>query len=123
LGQELRGGVLVFCPSYAVMEGYVAHWKQTGLFDRLRNVVGSVIVEPKGTVAKLAPPSGGEGEDDSAKKTGGKAQPQGFMAGNSFKKGGETGGGEEDVAVQGVLGDFEAAMRRHGGCLLLAVCR
>ncbi|KAJ1402048.1 hypothetical protein B484DRAFT_405534, partial [Ochromonadaceae sp. CCMP2298] len=45
----VKGGVLVFFPSYAVMERIITRWKESGLFDKLRNHVGKVLVEPRGS--------------------------------------------------------------------------
>jgi regulator of telomere elongation helicase 1 len=47
-GRELRGGVLVFFPSYAAMTNVVDSWIETGMYDRLRARVGAIIAEPKG---------------------------------------------------------------------------
>jgi hypothetical protein len=45
----VRGGVLIFFPSYAVMEAASARWKETGVYERLRGAVGSVLMEPRGS--------------------------------------------------------------------------
>ena len=48
-GSELKGGILVFFPSYGVMNNCVDRWKETGMLDKLSNVGGAVVVEPKGS--------------------------------------------------------------------------
>lgn len=125
LGDELRGGVLVFFPSYSLMDSFVAHWRASGLYDRLRNLVGAIIVEPKGSAKENRAPTAEEA--DSAASGAGTNKPlTGFMAANTYKKKvSELGAGAdvEDPTVRGVLGEFEAAMRRFGGCVLMAVCR
>ncbi len=124
-GAQLKGGVLVFFPSYSLMDAFVAHWRASGLYDRLRNLVGAVIVEPRGSGKDNS--KGGPPDDPTAKAPGPpKSTTTNFMASTTVrKKSAETGsGGEvEDAAVQGVLGEFEAAMKSFGGCVLMAVCR
>ena len=57
-GKELRGGILVFFPSYGVMEKSISRWKQTGCYDRLEHVGGSIVVEPKGSASSSASTGG-----------------------------------------------------------------
>ena len=60
-GPDLSGGVLVFFPSYGVMESAVERWNKTGMMDRLRTIGGGVIVEPRssaGTPAATASNAG-----------------------------------------------------------------
>ena len=49
MGSELKGGILVFFPSYNIMDNCVDRWKETGLLDKLSTVGGAVVVEPKGS--------------------------------------------------------------------------
>ena len=132
VGPELRGGVLLFFPSYTAMEAAVQHWTSTGLLERLKRVMGSVVMEPRGGEAsqkKGTANSSGSGWGRRPYGRGeGTVQPTaGFAtttsAGHSSvtKSVGEEG--DEDRVVSGVVAEFESAIRTFGKCLLMAVCR
>lgn len=130
---RVRGGVLIFFPSYAVMENVAARWKETGVHDKLRNSVGAVLMEPKG--AGISNAGGAAGPSTAAKRSNG-----GFhsgrdhhpaVEGNFMLNGGvtrkpkvlddEDGEGGEEFRT--IVGQFEHAIKVNGGCVLLAVCR
>jgi hypothetical protein len=116
----VRGGVLIFFPSYAVMEAASARWKETGVYERLRGAVGSVLMEPRG--------SGNTNIGDN--KT---YQYKNGPSGNFMTSGGVTAKAkslpdDEDDEQGGaefrtIVGQFEHAIKTYGGCVLLAVCR
>lgn len=43
----VKGGILVFFASYAVMGDIINRWKETNLLDKLRSLVGKVLIEPR----------------------------------------------------------------------------
>lgn len=45
---QLTGGILVFFPSYQMMEQSINRWKTTDVYNRLIAVGGGVVIEPKG---------------------------------------------------------------------------
>jgi hypothetical protein len=117
----VRGGVLVFFPSYAVMESAVARWKETGVYERLRAAVGSVLMEPRG--------SGNTNIGDN-KAYQSKTGPRGnFMTsgGGVVAKAKSLPDDEDDeqggAEFRTIVGQFEHAIKTYGGCVLLAVCR
>lgn len=116
-GDALDGGILVFFPSYSVMEKNVMRWKSTQLYNQLVALVGAVIVEPKG--------SNNDRNNNNSHKTPGKST--NFVTTNfkpkSIATDIETSASASDDLLSGVLGEFNTAMRVHKGCLLFAVCR
>ena len=136
---RVRGGVLIFFPSYAVMESVAARWKETGVHDKLRNSVGSVLMEPKGAgISTSAGPSSGSNNGGGDKYKAGKSgfhggrdnayQPASegnFMLGNvqKSKSLNDDDDGENSEAFRTIVGQFEHAIKVSGGCVLLAVCR
>lgn len=142
---RVRGGVLIFFPSYAVMESVAARWKVTGVHDKLRNSVGSVLMEPKGAgISTSAGPSSGSNNSGSSNNGGGdkyKAGRSGFHGGRDTAYGPASEGnfmlgnvqkskslnddddGENSEAFRTIVGQFEHAIKVSGGCVLLAVCR
>lgn len=135
---RVRGGVLIFFPSYAVMENVAARWRETGVHDKLRNSVGSVLMEPKGAgISTSAGPNSNNnsgGNHSTAGKSGfhggrggayAPASEGNFMLGNvkKSKSINEDDDGENSEAFRTIVGQFEHAIKVSGGCVLLAVCR
>lgn len=129
---RVRGGVLIFFPSYAVMENVAARWKETGVHDKLRNSVGAVLMEPKG--AGISNAGGAPGSSGAKKSNGGfhsGRDQHPAVEGNFMLNGGvtrkpkvlddEDGEGGEEFRT--IVGQFEHAIKVNGGCVLLAVCR
>jgi hypothetical protein len=123
-GPELKGGILVFFPSYTSMESLVKRWKETSLFQKLKIAGGDVVIEPKGNtngginnrVAALTSANdtnkGGGGFGDDIKKTKVLDNDNSNSNGNSDEK-----------MLAGVVTEFEAALKSKNRCLLFAVCR
>ena len=128
-GPKLDGGVLVFFVSYGVMSNVEARWRHTGLWDTLVHLGGSVIVEPsaadgksktKANDVKRKPNASLPGKrlDSPLRKGGGMSKTMGSNAST-----GEMNAEEEDDGVKSFMQQFEIAVKTHGRCLLLAVCR
>jgi hypothetical protein len=109
-----KGGILVFFPSYAQMDGAIERWKFTATYDKLKLVVGYIVVEPRGSAA----------QSQQKRQQNSKEQKQtdksGFMSDNSY---GKQVDDAEDEGFGGIISEFENAVSSVGGCLLLAVCR
>lgn len=141
----VRGGVLIFFPSYAVMENTCARWKEIGVFDKLRGIVGSVLMEARGsggapgadadgaknhnkTYSRDSSGNGGytgNGDFGTGQRSGGAAT--NFMLSGAPPKKAKSLGGEADdegsEAFRTIVGQFEHAIKTYGGCVLMAVCR
>jgi hypothetical protein len=149
-GPELKGGILVFFPSYGVMESCVARWQQTGLLDALRNSGGAVVVEPKGNspspAASVNSSKSSKGKYDSGKSRADRWSDSPIKKNGAFDSGSNSFSfvtsstraqpvSEEvstDAAVEdritdavlgGVISEFDAALKERGRCVLMAVCR
>lgn len=131
---RVRGGVLIFFPSYAVMENVCARWKETGVYDKLRGAVGSVLMEPKGAGISTVGGNSGNTSGDVRQKTYSShsnyrssepvSEPSFMMSGVTRKA--KTVGEEEEEGSEEfrtIVGQFEHAIKTYGGCVLLAVCR
>lgn len=147
-GPELDGGILVFFPSYGVMDTCVDRWRETGLLEKLRNVGGAVVVEPKGsgtgasasagTAAATAAAAKNKNQgfkkvdrwsDNSSGDTIG-SKGFGITSSNVNAKAAQRGVGDDDdegaggaPGLGGVIREFEATLASRGRCVLLAVCR
>lgn len=137
----VRGGVLIFFPSYAVMENTCARWKEIGVFDKLRAIVGSVLMETRGSGG--APGAGADGAKSynrtySANSSGSGGYnysnnsngsgPANFMMGGTVPKkakslAADDDGDEGSEEFRTIVGQFEHAIKTYGGCVLMAVCR
>ena len=150
-GAELKGGILVFFPSYGVMNNCVDRWKETGMLDKLSNVGGAVVVEPKGN--GLGTGTGtGTGTGVNRKEKGGSRRGDRWndssssSSSSSNSNNSDTGGfqfstassrnivksvddddaddnGIASAALGGIIREFEATLASRGRCVLLAVCR
>lgn len=109
---ELTGGVLVFFPSYGVMDSAINRWKETGLFNRLIVAGGNIVIEPAGSGGSM------RGKPKQLKLTG---------TDNVVEKHHDTIDAidelEENDVLKGIVGQFEAALKRSRRCILFAVCR
>lgn len=113
-GPELKGGVLVFFPSYGALESCRKHWVDSGLWARLKAVMGNVVVESKG----------GGGNVLSANKVGGayNARSSGSVEKDDYFGGG--GAKPDENTPESAIVEFENAIQASGGkCVLMAVCR
>jgi hypothetical protein len=110
-GPELKGGVLVFFPSYGVLEGLKKRWTETGLWEKLRSVMGSIVVETK---------SGSVAGTDRANHFGGARAES--ASGSKAKA--DVDVASSDSVAESAMAAFESAINSSGGkCVLLAVCR
>ena len=146
-GAELKGGILVFFPSYGVMNNCVDRWKETGMLDKLSNVGGAVVVEPKGNGLGTGT---GTGTGVNGKEKGGSRRGDRWndssSSSSSNSNNSDTGGfqfstassrnivksvddddaddnGIASAALGGIIREFEATLASRGRCVLLAVCR
>ena len=145
-GAELKGGILVFFPSYGIMESCVTRWNESGLMSKLRDIGGAVVVEPKGSDN-----SGKSGERASfsngmsvnavqrndrwsdrptAPTTGNNDHKISFVGASSHTTKSakhlddDEGNRTDDLAVLGgIVRDFETTLKSRGRCILMAVCR
>ena len=130
-GPELKGGILVFFPSYGVMNNCVDRWKETGMLDKLGNVGGSVVVEPKGSnagpaSARAKPQVVKKGDRWSDSSGGEVTGPKGFGFTSSAAPKAAAIDEDDDgsgAVLGGVIKEFEATLSSRGRCVLLAVCR
>lgn len=105
-GRPLRGGILIFFPSYGVMDNAIERWKATGVYEKIKSIYGALLVEPKaGTID----------QDKSFIESGSS------KVSNKNIVSTEDSGGE--YSYNDVVGKFEHAIGRYGGCVLMAVCR
>ena len=124
----LRGGVLMFFPTYSVlirynmlasfclldfilkvMDSTATRWKECGIFAQLKELLGDIVIE------------GRAGSFNSSQSTAG-----GFnRAASKVDVTDEIGGEDANFApiIEGTIAQFEKALETHGKCLLLAVCR
>ncbi len=110
-GPELKGGVLIFVPSYGVLESLKSRWVETGLWEKLRSVMGTIVVESKQNSALL----------NSENKI-----PYSKKATVSFSGGNEADNSVSaaNTAVENSIALFDSAIKGSGGrAILLAVCR
>jgi hypothetical protein len=123
---RLDGGVLVFFPSYGMMESACVRWKESGLWDQLCRVMGKVVTET--TTKKSSWTDNAKGSKNyqsynrNEKWTSGANQRQNDWSTSSSKQVRNEDTKNADI-VAGVVQEFEGALATHGRCLLLAVCR
>jgi hypothetical protein len=140
-GPELDGGILVFFPSYGVMDSCVERWRETGLLERLKNVGGAVVIEPKGSgtgavagagAARIKSQGYKKSDRWSDSSTGATVGSKGFgiVSSNVNSKATQKGVVDEEdegagggAGLGGVIKEFEATLASRGRCVLLAVCR
>lgn len=116
-GPSLSGGILVFFVSYDVMEGMLARWKQTKLYDALERMGGSIIVEPKGV---------GLGHNASSKsQTTAQKKPKQQDMFSIVSKSTSTDQGNPEAAeeneVNSIISLFNSKISSNGRCILMAV--
>ena len=149
-GAELKGGILVFFPSYGVMNSCVDRWKETGMLDKLSNVGGAVVVEPKGNGLGTGT---GTGTGVNGKEKGGSRRGDRWNDSSSSSSSSSSNSNNSDIggfqfstassrnigksiddddtddngiasaALGGIIKEFEATLASRGRCVLLAVCR
>lgn len=111
---SIRGGVLVFFPSYGLLDAALERWKATGLFQKIAQIAGAVVVETK---AKSAKPADAQTSFNNSTTE----QAFGVITG---KKGKSLEGADgQDENVLGLVAEFESAIASKGSCILFGVCR
>ena len=134
---QLKGGILVFFPSYPVMEDCVDRWKETGTYDRMRQAGSAIVIEPKvaGRTNKASASSytaNGKGYIDKPlyKPTADPKAKTSFLptsSSNTTRTQGDAGQANEERKEASNLGaliaEFDQALKQYGTCILLAVCR
>ena len=128
-GKELKGGILVFFPSYTWMDSLIERWKGTGVLEQLRLLAGHIIVEPKSSASKESvvgkkPDSknASSGSGSFMTSTALHSKPMHSVADTGKGDGNEKADGEGDV-MKGLVGQFDSVIAKHGTCILFAVCR
>lgn len=111
MGPELKAGVLCFFPSYGALESSVKRWGATGMFTQLRAAMGAIITESQNKATTGARTKPAEKENTSSA----------FVFGQNRPVASEPS--DDRDAIVGIIAEFEAALRQHGKCLMLAVCR
>ncbi len=106
-GPDLKGGVLIFFPSYGALDSLRKHWIETGLWTQLHGVMGHIVVESKGTSHVAAK------DKFNSKKNG-------IFVSSALSNSSEHTTDSNDPTIA----EFEAALKdSKGKCILLAVCR
>jgi regulator of telomere elongation helicase 1 len=125
----LSGGVLVFFPSYALMEAAYSRWKETNLLSRLTEMAGEVIVEPRGALKGSSKPSKFIMSQNRSSSNVQKKKDVASSSSSSFGKAPSTPGSthtdnaDDEAELKGIVEQFYDAVDNKGKCLLLAVCR
>ena len=101
-GPELNGGILVFFPSYGVLESVRKRWVESGLWTKLFSTVGHIVVESKQS----------QNGDQNINPQNSAAASKSSSSVNS------------NPSAEAIIAEFESALSdTKGKCILLAVCR
>jgi hypothetical protein len=102
------------------MDAVVEHWKNSShnIYERLKAVGGDIVVEPKGQASR--PSNATSNANNNSDRQSRPAKGNKMAAGETVDDDEEEG---TDSVLNGVIGDFERALKRRGRCILLAVCR
>jgi hypothetical protein len=111
-GEELKGGILVFFPSYGMMEKAIVRWKQSGCWDRLIHVCGTIVVEPKGSQPAVG--------SNSSTRVGATTVSKVKKIDPDEEESTETG---PTYSIGSLQDEFEQGLKASGRCILMAVCR
>ena len=117
-GLDLKGGILIFFPSYNLMETAVERWKQTGLYERIERVGGGIVIESRmGEVNKSSYKANSNDLYNPVKKS-----TAGCFVMNG---GGQSVNDVNDEAkiLGGLVKEFESNLSSNRRCIMLAVCR
>jgi hypothetical protein len=127
-GKELKGGILVFFPSYTWMDNLIERWKGTGVLEQLRLLAGHIMIEPKSGATKDAV-VGKKSDFKNSSAGSGSFMTSTVLHSKPTHSAVETGRGDgsdradgEDV-MKGLVGQFDSVIAKHGTCILFAVCR
>ena len=117
----VKGGVLVFFPSYSVMDSSISHWKQIGIYDKLKNIVGNVISESRASVGISSSSSSSSSSSGSGSSSN--SQSSSFMTTKAKTVTAVDNASQLDQEFNSVVSEFNQSIDRYGGCVLMAVCR
>ena len=128
VGLNLEGGILVFFPSYNVMENTLSRWKHTGMYERLLKAGGGIIVEPRAGANTF-----NINAIENTKKTWNekynfkKPARGGFdLNGNGNTADSNTAAaadGDEAKLMTGLVAQLDSILAKEKRCIMLAVCR
>jgi Rad3-related DNA helicase len=114
-----QGGVLVFLPGYSIMDKVLERWHQTGIFELMKQEVGSIIVESRGS-SKTKVTTASRSMND--QKGSNNSTP--FTFGSSSNTSGSTDPDEiEEENFASIVKEFDLSIKKYKSCLLFAVCR
>ena len=119
----VKGGVLVFFPSYSVMDSSISHWKQIGIYDKLKNIVGNVISESRASVGISSSSSSSSSGSSSGSGSSSNSQSSSFMTTKAKTVTAVDNASQLDQEFNSVVSEFNQSIDRYGGCVLMAVCR
>ncbi len=127
ISPELTGGILVFFPTYAMMNDSVTRWKSTGLYNKLVVVGGGVVVEPKASISSIATSNQQAGDTSISTKNKPKSTTPKFTFLEASSKSSIIDVNSNDDSTNDILmntiAEFENTLKSSRRCLLLAVCR
>lgn len=120
-GPRVNGGVLIFFPTYFVMEDCVRRWKEGPVWHKLETAGGKVFIEPRG---------GGDSANSNKPQAKSSASSSYPSKGGTSKTIAPTpvdrpipANTNSSVVFDNFIRTFESAVKRDGNAILLAVCQ
>jgi hypothetical protein len=140
-GPKLKGGILIFFPTYVTMEDTSNRWKDTGVWEKLRQCASAIVMESQGkntiypinkngsshkklsfNISSQKPP---DIEEKSVKNN------FSFVVSSINKDSNkqlssihqEKNEDPNKSIVNDIISEFDSALTQYGNCILLAVCR
>jgi regulator of telomere elongation helicase 1 len=128
-GPRVNGGVLIFFPTYFVMEDCVKRWKESALWHKLETAGGKVFIEPRASGDSANASTNASSTNTSkvqAKNSNSSSYPKKGVTKTAAAT--PTGGPASVDPKSAALFDnfisaFESAVKRDGNAVLLAVCQ
>ena len=106
-GPELKGGVLVFFPSYGALESCRKHWAESGLWAKLKSTMGYIVLESKS--------GGGSGNNSSSINSNQNNKSNFFSEQNNQGTGSGAGADAGNTAAtESAIVEFENALQTVG---------
>lgn len=130
-GPQLRGGVLVFFPSYSAMDDATDRWKVTGIWERLRECCHAIVTESKGPNKHTSTSTSSSKNFHNTHldpKTSHNTKIS-FTENDSSKRVpiideiNDTSSEPEKAQISALISEFDDSLKRFGSCMLIAVCR
>ena len=125
-GLDCKGGVLVFFPSYGLMEAAVERWKHIGIYARLEEAGGGVLIEPRaGAAMKNTANDKKAIYREKYQPSKNPQQAGGFMTARVSQQQQESAAADSDEVklIGGLVAELDAILTSHRRCIMLAVCR